>query len=65
VQPYGTPTNYVDTLELAAGMEAYVQVQPVSNWEVGTPYGGSFVVTTMPPQEAQAFISTIKDLGPR
>lgn len=65
VQPYGTPTNHVDTLELAAGTEAYVQVQPVSSWEVGAPYGGSFVVTTMPPQEAQAFISTLKDLGPR
>ena len=66
VQPYGTPTNYVDTLQLGPGTEAYVQVEPVANWEVGsTGGGGSFIVATMSPQEAQQYMPMMKDLGQR
>ena len=66
VQPYGTPTNYVDTLQLGPGTEAYVQVEPVPNWEVGsTSGGGSFIVATMSPQEAQQYMPMMKDLGQR
>jgi hypothetical protein len=66
VQPYGTPTNYVDTLQLAAGMEAYVQVEAAPNWMVGaTGGGGSFVVATMSPQDAQSYLPLVKDLGQR
>ena len=65
VQPYGTPTNFVDTLQLAAGMEAYVQVEGVPNWELGSPGGASFVVMTMPPAEAQSYLPTMTNLGQR
>lgn len=65
VQPYGTPTNYIDTLQLSPGTEAYVQVEPVPNWEIGsTSGGGSFIVATMSPQEAQQYLP-LKNLGQR
>ncbi len=66
LQPYGTPTNYIDTLQLTPGTEAYVQVEPVPDWEVGsTNGGGSFIVATMLPQEAQAYMQLMKTLGQR
>jgi hypothetical protein len=65
VQPYGTPSNFVDTLQLAPGMEAYVQVEPVPNWELGSAGGASFVVMTMSPAEAQAYLPTMTNLGQR
>ena len=66
VQPYGTPTNYVDILQLTLGAETYVQVEPVPNWEVGsTSGGGSFIVATMSPQEAQTYLPLTKTLGQR
>src|SRR5215471_534580 len=40
VQPYGTPANLVDTLQLALGAQVYVQVQAVPNWEMGSTAGG-------------------------
>ena len=65
VQPYGTPTNYVDTLQLAPGMEVYVQVEPVPNWEIGSAGGASFIVATMSPQEGKGYFQMMKDLGQR
>ena len=66
VQAYGTPANLVDTLQLAPGTQAYVQVQAVPNWEMGSTSGGaSFAVLTMAPQEAQAYMPLMKDLGQR
>jgi hypothetical protein len=65
VQPYGTPTNYIDNLQLSLGMVAYVQVEPVPNWEVGTAGGGSFIVATMSPQDAQQYLPLMKNLGQR
>src|SRR5215471_8119112 len=66
VQPYGTPANLVDTLQLAPGMQAYVQVQAVPNWEMGATGGGaSFAVLTMSPQEAQSYLQTMTNLGQR
>jgi hypothetical protein len=65
VQPYGTPANLADTLQLASGMEAYVQVQAVPNWELGSAGGGSFAVLTMSPAEAQSYLPTMTNLGQR
>jgi hypothetical protein len=66
VQPYGTPANLVDTLQLSPGMEAFVQVQAVPNWEMGsTAGGGSFAVLTMAPSEARSYLPTMKFLGER
>ena len=66
VQPYGTPANLVDTLQLASGTQAYVQVQAVPNWELGSTAGGaSFAVLTMSPQEAQSYLPTMTNLGQR
>lgn len=66
VQPYGTPANLSDTMQLAPGMQAYVQVQAVPNWQMGSTVGGySFAVLPMSPSEAQAYISDMTYLGPR
>jgi hypothetical protein len=66
VQPFGTPANLVDTIQLAAGTEAYVQVQVVPNWEMGATTGGAaFAVLTMSPELAQAYLPTMTYLGPR
>ena len=66
VQAYGTPANLVDTLQLAPGTQAYVQVQAVPNWEVGSTAGGaSFAVLSMSPQEAQPYVQTMTNLGQR
>jgi hypothetical protein len=66
VQPYGTPANLVDTLQLAPGTQSYVQVQAVPNWEMGSTGGGaSFAVLTMSPQEAQPYLQTMTNLGQR
>src|SRR5262249_34086152 len=64
VQPYGTPANLVDTLQLAPGAQSYVQVQAVPNWEMGSTAGGaSFAVLTMSPQDAQAYLQMMTNLG--
>jgi hypothetical protein len=64
VQPYGTPANLIDTLQLSPGTENYVQVQAVPNWEMGsTAGGGSFAVLTMRPTEAESYLPTMKYLG--
>jgi hypothetical protein len=66
VQPYGTPANLVDTLQLAPGTQVYVQVQAVPNWEMGSTAGGaSFAVLTMSPAEAQSYLQEMKYLGQR
>jgi hypothetical protein len=66
VQPYGTPANLVDTLQLLPATQAYVQVQAVPNWELGsTAGGGSFAVLTMSPQEAQPYMQMMTNLGQR
>ena len=66
VQPYGTPANLVDTLQLLPATQAYVQVQAVPNWELGsTAGGGSFAVLTMSPQEAQPYMQMVTNLGQR
>ena len=67
VQPYGTPANLVDTLQLAPGTQAYVQVQAVPNWEMGgsTAMGASFAVLTMSPEDALPYFQTVTNLGQR
>jgi hypothetical protein len=66
VQPYGTPANLVDTVQLSPGMESYVQVQAVPNWQMGSTVGGaSFAVLTMAPAEAKSYLQTMKYLGER
>jgi hypothetical protein len=67
VQAYGTPANLVDTVQLAPGTEAYVQVQVVPNWEMGgsTAMGASFAVLTMSSQEAGPYLQDMKYLGQR
>jgi len=63
VQAFATPANLVDTVQLAPGTQAYVQVQAVPNWEMGSAAG--FAVLTMSPQEAQRYLQNMKYLGQR
>jgi hypothetical protein len=65
VQPYGTPTNFVDILQLAPGMEVYVQVEGVPNWELSAAGGASFVVMPMSPEEGKGYFQIMKNLGQR
>jgi hypothetical protein len=66
VQPYGTPTHLVDTVQLSPGVTAFLQVQAVPNWEQGsTASGASFSVLTMVPQDAEAAIPTLTFTGRR
>jgi hypothetical protein len=64
VQPYGTPANLVDIVQLAPDTETYLQIQAVANWQMGSTAGyGSFAVMTMSPQEAKPYLPTMKYLG--
>jgi hypothetical protein len=66
VQAYGTPAGESDRLQLAAGMQTYLQVQAVPNWEQGSSAGGwSFALLTMSPQLAQQYLPTMTNLGRR
>ena len=66
VQPFGTPTREHDTLQLAAGMQAYVQVQWEPNWEANHTGGGSsFTLLTSSPEVGQQYLPTLTNLGQR
>jgi hypothetical protein len=66
VQAFGTPNGRSDTVQLAPGMQAYVQVLAEPNWEQGSSVGGwSFAVQTMSPEIAQQYLPTVTSLGQR
>jgi len=65
VQPYGTPTPQHDTVQLAPGQQAYVQVQWEANWETGHTGGSSFAVETSSPDVPHQYIPTLTNLGQR
>lgn len=55
-----------DILHLEPGMETYVQIIAVGNWELGSPVGGySFAVLPMAPDIARQYLLTMTDLGQR
>src|SRR5260370_39548749 len=51
VQPYGSPNNKADTVQLAPGTQTYLEVQWVPTWEEGYSTGGrrSFFVPNRSP----------------
>ena len=61
VQAYGLPTPQATTLQLAPGTQTYLQVQWAASWQQGNPDAGwgfapnTLIITTMSPQEAQAY----------
>ena len=66
VQPFGTPNREHDTLQLAPGTQAYVQVQWEANWETNRVGGGSsFTVLTSSPEVARQYLPTLANLGQR
>jgi hypothetical protein len=71
VQPYGYPTGAANTLQLAPGSQAYLEIQWVPTWEMGYASGGrgdqshAFFVLNMAPQLAQAYLPNLTDLGQR
>jgi hypothetical protein len=71
VQAYGLPTPQATTLQLAPGTQAFLQVQWGASWQQGYPEAGfgfapnTFIITTMSPQLAQAYLPTLDYLGPR
>jgi hypothetical protein len=65
-QAFGTPASQHDTVELTPGMEIYVQVEAVANWELGSTLGGySFAVLPMSPNVAKQYLPTLVQLGAR
>ena len=66
VQAFGTPAKLSDTVQLSAGMQSYVQIETVPNWEEGSRVGGwSFDVRSMSPEVAQQYLPTLAYLGQR
>jgi hypothetical protein len=67
VQPYGSPNNKADTVQLAPGTQTYLEVQWVPTWEEGYSTGGrhSFFVVNMSPQMAQAWLPALNVIGRR
>jgi len=67
VDPYGTPTNAADTVELTPGSETYLEVQWLPTGEEGYTTGGrsSFFVTTMGAQIAQIWLPALTDVSGR
>jgi hypothetical protein len=66
VQAFGTPAKLSDTVQLSPGMQSYVQIQRVPNWEEGSRVGGwSFAVLTMSPELAQQYMPTLTVVGQR
>jgi hypothetical protein len=71
VEPYGLPTSQATVLQLAPGMQAYLQVDWVASWTQGyAPASWSFApnmfaILTMAPQLAQAYLPTLSYLGER
>jgi hypothetical protein len=66
VQPYQTPTGLGLTVQLAAGMQTYLQVEAVPNWEQGSSVGGwSFAVLATSPEVAQQYLPTLKLVSAR
>lgn len=66
VQAFGTPARQSDTVQLAPGMQSYLQVQAEPNWEQGSSVGGwSFAVLTMSPDVARQYLPSLINLGQR
>jgi hypothetical protein len=71
VEADGLPTAQATTIQLAAGTAAYLQVQWAASWQQGYPEANfgfapnTFIITTPPPQVAQAYLPTLAYLGPR
>jgi hypothetical protein len=66
VQAFGTPARQSDTVQLAPGMQSYIQVQAEPNWEQGSSVGGwSFAVMAMSPELARQYLPTLTNLGLR
>src|SRR4051794_17863088 len=40
VQPYGLPTGQADTVQLAPGTQAYLEIQWLASWKEGDPEAG-------------------------
>jgi len=67
VQPYGSPNDKADAVQLAPGTQTYLEVQWIPTWEEGYATGGrhSFFVVNMSPQMAQAWLPSLNNLGER
>jgi len=65
-QAFGTYSDQHDILHLDPGMEVYVQIIAVANWELGSPVGGwTFAVVPMAPEVARQYLPTLTYLGQR
>ena len=64
VQSYGIPTGYKDKLKLAAGTQVYLEVQWGGSWLEGVAGGDAFYVRTLSPELGQAYLHTMRYLGP-
>ena len=65
VQPLsGIPTGYKDKVRLAPGSQTYLEIQWGPSWQEGVAGGYTFYVRTLSPQLGQAYLGSMRYLGP-
>jgi hypothetical protein len=64
VQSYDIPTGYKDKVQLAPGTQTYLEIQWGPSWQEGVAGGYTFYVRTLSPQLGQAYLASMRYLGP-
>jgi hypothetical protein len=64
VQSYGIPTGYKDKVRLAPGTQTYLEIQWGPSWLEGQAGGYTFYVRTLSPQLGEAYLGSMRYLGP-
>ena len=64
VQSYGLPTGYKDRVPLAPGTQTFLEIEWGPSWQEGVAGGYTFYVRTLSSQLGQAYLSSMRYLGP-
>src|ERR1700730_11732156 len=64
VQSYGIPTGYKDKVRLAPSTQTYLEIQWGPSWLEGQAGGYTFYVRTLSPQLGEAYLGSMRYLGP-
>ena len=60
----GIPTGYKDRVQLAPGTQTYLEIQWGPSWQEGQAGGDTFYVRTLSPQLGQAYLNSMRYIGP-
>jgi hypothetical protein len=64
VQSYDIPTGQKVALQLAAGTQTYLDIQWGASWQQGVAGGETFYVQMLSPELGQAYLHSLRYLGP-